>query len=90
MAEDSQKMNISGQRGPVPWLFYTKIDEENRFVGEDYSFCDDYRKKYGKPIPVWPDIDFIHGGYKCNFKDYLERSIEQAEKEKLNDTSSAA
>jgi len=78
MAEDAPKINIHGQ-GEVPWLFYTKLDEERRFVGEDFCFCDDYRKKYGKPIPVWTNIDFIHGGYKGNFHAYLEKCIKEEE-----------
>lgn len=78
MAKDAMKLNIHGHDGPVPRLFYTKTDEENRFIGEDYCFCDDYVKKYGKKIPVWPDIDFIHGKkYKGNFAKYLERRIQE-------------
>jgi hypothetical protein len=80
MAADAPKMKIHGQKGPVPWLFYTKIDEENRFVGEDFAFCDDYRKKYGLPIPVWPDIDFVHGGYAGNYHAHLNKLIEEQEK----------
>lgn len=80
MAADAEWMNIHDQPGGVPWLFYTKIDDDKRFVGEDYSFCDDYRKKYGKPIPVWPDIDFVHGGYEGNFLKWLERQVEANEK----------
>lgn len=79
MAAEADQLHIQGQDGPVPRLFYTYMDEKGRFIGEDFAFCDDYRKKYGKPIPVWPDIDFVHGGYKCNFKDYLERKIEEEE-----------
>ena len=85
MAQDAVKMNIKDQDGPVPQLFYTKLDEESRFVGEDYCFCDDYVKRYGKPIPVWTNIDFKHGGYKGNLNDYLERMIESEE----NQTSAA-
>lgn len=55
----------------IPWLFYTKFDENDHYVGEDFSFCDDYVKKYGEMIPVWPDWDFVHGGYKCNLHNYL-------------------
>lgn len=79
MAADAPKLNIHGQDGPVPQLFYTKVDADNRFVGEDYSFCDDYRKKYGKPIPVWMNIDFDHGGYKGNLERHLERRIKEQE-----------
>ena len=81
MAAEAKPLNIHGQDGPVPQLFYTKTDEENRFVGEDYCFCDDYIKKYNKKIPVWPDIDFIHGGYKGNLLEYLEKRIEDESKD---------
>lgn len=79
MAEDAEKLVITGQDGTVPRLFYTKIDDENRFVGEDFCFCDDYMKKYGKPIPIWTNIDFTHGGYECNLSDFLEKQIEKEE-----------
>ena len=82
MAEDARKLNIHGQKGEVPELFYTKIDEESRFVGEDYSFCDDYRRKYNKPIPVWADIDFVHGGHSGNFQAWLEKQIKLEEQKK--------
>jgi hypothetical protein len=77
MAADAVQMTIHGQEGTVPQLFYTKTDKENRFVGEDFCFCDDYLKRYKQPIPVWPNIDFVHGGYECNLSDYLERQIEE-------------
>lgn len=78
MAKDAPQIEIQGQ-GKVPRLFYTYIDEKGRFVGEDFAFCDDYRKKYGKPIPVWPDIDFNHGGYEGNYKKYLLEMTGKAE-----------
>ena len=80
MAKDAVQLDIHGQDGPVPQLFYTKVDENNKFVGEDYCFCDSYLEKYGKPIPVWPDIDFSHGKYDCNYHSYLSRLIEENEK----------
>ena len=63
-------------KGPTPWLFYTKIDEHNRFVGEDFCWCDDYMELYeeglvDEPIWVWTDFDFVHGGYPCNYHNYL-------------------
>ena len=82
MSKDAVKLKIHGQNGDVPQLFYTRVDEEGRFIGEDYCFCDDYTKKYGKPIHVWPDVDFVHGGYKGNLAKYLERRILEAEAEK--------
>lgn len=90
MAKDAPKLKIHGQDGPVPWLFYTKIDEEGRFVGEDFAFCDDYRKRYGKSIPVWTDFDFVHGGYAGNYHKYLTAKIEEEAKAAKASTSAAA
>jgi len=92
MSKDAIQMNIHGQEGKVPQLFYTKLDEEGRFVGEDYCFCDDYIKKYEKPIPVWPDIDFVHGGYKGNYSKWLSEQIEAEENRvvEINQDTSAA
>jgi hypothetical protein len=73
MAKEAKQVKIPDQKGPVPWVFYTKFDDEGRFVGEDYAFSDDYVKKYGKYIPIWPNFDFIHGGYKGNLSEYLAR-----------------
>lgn len=81
MAAEAKQLKIHGQDGPVPQLFYTKTDDEGRFIGEDYCFSDDYVKKYGKPIHVWPNIDFVHGGYKGNLSDFLEKQIEKEENE---------
>jgi hypothetical protein len=75
MAADAPKMNIPDQKGGVPWVFHTKTDG-NRFIGEDFAFCDNYVKKYGKPIPVWPDIDFVHGGFKGNYLEWIKRNVE--------------
>lgn len=85
MSADAKKIHIHGQ-GDVPWVFYTKIDEKGRFVGEDFAFCDDYVAKYGKPIHVWPDIDFVHGGYEGNLHTYLNKKVD----EQQATTSSAA
>ena len=67
----SMKQPDSKDWPEIPWLFYTKFDENDHYVGEDFSFCDDYVKKYGEYIPVYPDWDFVHGGYKCNLNNYL-------------------
>jgi hypothetical protein len=91
MAEESQKIILKDQ-DPVPRLFYTYLDEMNRFVGEDFAWCDDYIKKYKKRIHVWPDFDFVHGKYECNYYKYLTAEIEkeQAEKSKATQSASAA
>ena len=60
-----------------------------KFVGEDYGFSDDYVKKYnGKCIPIWPNFDFIHGGYKGNLSEFLARMNKATNTSE--DTSSAA
>ena len=87
MAAESVQLDIHGQPGPVPYLFGTGLHQTDnvrfpgamKFIGEDYSFCDKYVKKYGKPIHVWPDIDFVHGGYEGNLLKYLEEKIEGEE-----------
>lgn len=58
-----------------------------RFVGEDYSWADDYTAKYKKPIQAWTNFDFIHGGLKGNLFEWLTREVEKKDKEQ---TSSAA
>jgi hypothetical protein len=89
MAKDAKQLKIHGQDGPVPQLFYTKVTEDGRFVGEDYCFCDDYVKKYDKPIPVWGNIDFTHGGYKGNLQTYLEKQVELEEQKDLEEGDAA-
>jgi hypothetical protein len=80
MSAEVRKVNIQGQ-GDIPWLFETYINEKGQFIGEDFSFCDKYLAKYKKPIPVYPDLDFSHDGYEGNYKAWLLREIEKADKE---------
>ena len=87
MAKAAPQVKIPDQKGPVPWVFHTKLDDEQRFVGEDYAFCDDYFTQYGKRIPVWPNFTFIHGGHKGNLSEFLERMNSATN---TSDTSSAA
>lgn len=90
MADKADKLFIHGQPGPVPRLFYTYLEEDPqpdgsfRFVGEDFAWCDDYTKQYGKKIHVWPDFDFTHGGYKCNFQTYLNEQVKLADEAGLD------
>lgn len=91
MAAEAEIIKVQGPEGvqiDIPRLFYTSVLEDGRFIGEDFAFCDDYVRKYKRPIPVWPNIDFVHGGYECNLHDHLERKID--EEEALNVDSSAA
>lgn len=86
MVADSP-MIVLPDRSDTPRLFYTKMTEQNAFMGEDFAWCEDYKKKYGKPIHVWMDFDFKHGGYKCNFYKYLS---EQIAKENADDAAKLA
>ncbi len=78
MAKDAIQLNLPDQDGPVPRLFYTYVDDDNQFVGEDFAWCNDYVKKYGEPIRVWPNMTFTHGGYEGNLLDFLEEKLEAA------------
>lgn len=81
MVADSMILNLPGQgEQGTPRLFYTFINDDKAFVGEDFAWCEDYKKKYNKPIHVWPDFDFKHGGFKCNFYNWLEKQVEAQEK----------
>jgi len=43
-----------------------------KFIGEDYGFCNDYVRKYGKNIPVWTNFNFVHGNiYSGNMFEWL-------------------
>jgi len=71
---------------PVKELFYTyktKTPEgERTLVGEDFAFCEDYCKQFEKLIPVFPDLDFVHGErFAGNFHNFLNKltEIERAE-----------
>lgn len=75
MAEDAPKLTVHGQEWPVPKVFYTDYiteDGHTKMIGEDFKWCDDYRERYGRPIDVAFNLDFVHGGWKGNFADYLE------------------
>ena len=88
MSKDAPTYYVHGE-GQVPQLFYTKV-LDGKFIGEDYCFCDDYVKKYGKGIPVWANLEFIHGGYKGNFFEWMERDVERQKREREENASSAA
>lgn len=83
----------TGNDPECPRLFYTKYEENGHFIGEDFSFCDDYVRIFKQPIPVWPDFDFTHGViYEGNLHKYLLRKSEESEalEAKTAETSSAA
>ena len=97
MAADAPQIKCTGQKGYVPWVFGTKFEQlegsdDKGFIGEDFSFCDNYVKKYGKQIPVWMDFNFNHAGYKGDLLKYLEKEVDKAAGEKVDEsqTSTAA
>ena len=60
--------------GPTPMVFHVKHGE--RFIGEDYCFCDDYNALYNEGLfdqPIWafPDINFDHAGIFGNLHESL-------------------
>lgn len=59
------------------------------FIGEDFYFCDRYRRLTGKTIPAWPDFDFTHGkDWTGNWHQFLNRqSIIETEKKASVDLS---
>jgi hypothetical protein len=76
MSETATKYRTKEQ-GELPNLFYTKIDDDGRFIGEDFAFCDDYVKKYNRPIPIWTNIDFEHGKHAGNLADFIELQLQE-------------
>ena len=81
MAAEAPKIHLHNQE-PIPRLFYTYIDDEGKFIGEDFAWCDDYTKKYNRKIEVWPEFEFVHGGYKGNYMKWLDKQVKQYNKEK--------
>jgi hypothetical protein len=84
MAAKARKITVENDgrmQGGIPQLFYTYINDEDKFVGEDFAWAQDYCKEFGKPIYAWPDFDFVHGGFKGNFHTWLNEQVkkEQAE-----------
>ena len=76
MSDEADRIHVQNQ-APIPRLFYTQIDEESRFVGEDFSWCSDYCAKYDTKISVWTDFDFEHGGLACNYSKWLRKEVEK-------------
>lgn len=69
-----------------PKLFYTYINEDNRFVGEDFAFCDDYRKQFGEKIWAWPDLNFTHDRWEGNWHKFLLSEMDKIERGEKSDT----
>jgi hypothetical protein len=82
MTERAKKVKLPEVKEPVAWMFSTGFDEGGRFMGEDFWWCDRYMELYEEgifeePIWVWPDLDFTHGGYECNYLHWLSSKVEE-------------
>lgn len=60
----------------TPRLFYTYLQDDGRFVGEDFAWCKDYVEQFSEYIWVWPDFDFTHKKYEGNYHNFLIREAE--------------
>lgn len=68
-----------GKHGKIPMIYRRDLVPKNGVlypVGEDIFFCDLYTRmykegKFSEPIWAYPDINFVHAGYECNFHNYL-------------------
>jgi len=66
--------------GWTPMVFRTETGE--KFIGEDFCFCDDYNALYeegvfDQPIWVYPDITFDHAGYLGNLHESLSEGNDE-------------
>lgn len=60
-----------------PRLFYTYLQDDGKFVGEDFAWCKDYCDQTGDQIWVWPDFDFVHNKHVGNYHDFLCKQAEE-------------
>ena len=73
-------------------LFYTYLQDDGKFVGEDFAWCKDYCDQTGEYIWVWPDFDFVHNKFPGNYHSFLCKQAEEqiAKKERDESNSSQA
>jgi hypothetical protein len=93
MVERAKKIRVQygdNQWHEVPQLFYTFINDDGKFVGEDFAWSRDYVDQFKEAIYCWPDFDFKHGGFEGNFHTWLNQMIEKEEAEVAAETSVAA
>jgi hypothetical protein len=70
------------KEGDVPFIYDSTVHED-KFVGEDIRFCDEYTRLwkegvFSQPIWVWPDLDLNHAGYRGNLHEYLIEKNKQS------------
>lgn len=94
MAERSPKIidkNPHCPQPPTPRLFYTYMDDQGRFVGEDFAWSKDYCDQFGDYIWCYPDFTFTHNkDYTGNWHSFLCAEAERLQAEKSNENSVAA
>lgn len=83
---------IKDQTQPdTPRLFYTYLQDDGKFVGEDFAWCKDYCDQSGEFIWVWPDFDFVHNkDYPGNWHSFLIKDAERIIAERDKQEKSAA
>jgi hypothetical protein len=77
MTERADRYNVRGIPN-LAMVFHTTYERGGSFIGEDYSFCNDYNRLYEQGLfshPIWayPDITFDHDGYVGNYHQSIMR-----------------
>lgn len=75
------------QRAPIikdntqpdtPRLFYTYMQEDGRFVGEDFAWSKDYVEQFDDYIWCFPDFEFTHNlAYTGNWHTFLSKQADE-------------
>jgi hypothetical protein len=82
MAKEAEQIRVQygdDQWHDLPKLFYTFINDDKKFVGEDFAWSRDYCKRFDESIYCWPDFDFKHGGHEGNFHTWLNQKVIEEE-----------
>lgn len=76
---------------PTPRLFYTYMQEDGRFVGEDFAWSKDYVEQFNDYIWCYPDFTFTHNlNYTGNWHEFLIRDAEANQAKQAQQEQSAA
>jgi len=78
-ATDDVPMRVKDPKAKCPaWADPAKFDARMLFMGEDFFWCDSFRRRFPEHfIWVWPDFDFKHGGRPCNWHKFIARQTEE-------------
>ncbi len=62
----------------TPRLFYTYMQEDGRFVGEDFAWAKDYCDQFQDYVWVYPNFTFTHNlAYTGNWHAFLTKQAEE-------------